>query len=111
VHSISAPLAAERDQVLGMATVATQPQETMLETTALEVFLKLLLHIPRQIRALRRQARRERGIVFLDELIEEGPLRAVAHIQWRTDTRTGFPASRRRQHDRILAIPSFSASA
>ena len=48
----------------------------MLETTALEVFLKLLLYIPRQIRAVRRQVCLERRVVFLDKLIEEGPLRA-----------------------------------
>ena len=48
----AAPLAAEHDQVLGMATVATHPQETMLETTTLEVVLELPLDILRQALAL-----------------------------------------------------------
>jgi len=96
-------LAAESNQMLRMATVAAHPQKTVLETPALEVFLELLLNISRQVRALRRQVRLERGIVFLDELIKEGALRAVTHIRRRADTRTGFPASRKRQHDRILA--------
>ena len=52
--------------MLSMATVAAHAQEAMLEATALEVLLELLLHIPRQGRALRRQVRLERGIVFLE---------------------------------------------
>jgi len=83
----------------------------MLETPALEVYVTLLSHIPRQVPALRRQMRLECGIVFLDELIKEGALRAATQIRWRAATRTGFPVSRRRQHDRILAIQSFYASA
>jgi len=79
-----------------MAAVATHPQKAVLETPALEVVLEFLLHIPRQVRALRRQMRLERGIVFLDELIKEGALGAVARIRRRAATRTGFPASRRR---------------
>jgi len=86
-----------------MATIAADPQETVLETPALEVLLELLLHIPRQGRALCGQMCLERGIVFLNKLIKEGALRAVAHIRRRTCARPGFPASRRRQHDRILA--------
>jgi len=93
----------EGDQVLGVTTVAAHAKEAMLEAAALEVVLELLLHIPRQVRALRRQVRLERGVVFLDELIKEGALRAVAHIRRRNGARPGFPASRRRQHDRILA--------
>ena len=43
----TARLAAERDQVLGMAGVAAHPQEAVLETPALEVVLELLLrHTP-----------------------------------------------------------------
>lgn len=48
----------------------------------------------------------ERGVVFLNKLLKEGALRAVAHIRRRAATRTSFPASRRRQHDRILAKSS-----
>jgi len=34
------------------------------------------------------------GIVFLDELLEEGVLGAMAHIRRRAATRAGFLASR-----------------
>jgi len=94
---------AESNQVFGMTGVAAHSQKAVLKAPALEVVLELLLHIPRQVRALRRQVRLERRVVFLDELIKEPTLRAVAHIRRRADTRAGFPASRRRQHDRILA--------
>ncbi len=40
-----------------MTGVAANPQKTVLETPALEVVLELLLDIPRQVRALRRQVR------------------------------------------------------
>ena len=61
--------------MLRMATVAAHPPKTVLETPALVVLLELLPHISGQVRALRRQVRLERGIVFLDELIKEGALR------------------------------------
>jgi hypothetical protein len=41
----------------------------VLKAAALEVILELLLNIPRQDRALRRQVSLEGGIVFLDKLI------------------------------------------
>ncbi len=99
-------LNAERHQVLGMTGFAAVPQKPVPETPALEVIVELLLHITRQVRALRRQVRLERGIVFPDELVREGALGAVAHIRRRADIRTGLPASRRRQHHRILAKSS-----
>ena len=74
---------AEGDQVISMAAVAMHPQKPVIETPALEVIVELLLHITRQVRALRRQVRLERGIVFLNELIKEGALGAVAHIRRR----------------------------
>ena len=40
--------------------------DPVLETPALEVFLELLLHIPRQLCALRREVRLECGTLFLD---------------------------------------------
>lgn len=61
----TSPFATERHQVLGMAGVAAHPQETVLETTALEVVFELLLDIPRQGRTLYRQVGLEGGIVFL----------------------------------------------
>jgi hypothetical protein len=60
-----------------MTGVAAHPQKPVLETPALEVVLELLLHIPRQVRALRRQVRLECGIVFLNDSIKEGAFRAV----------------------------------
>ena len=77
-----------------MTGVAAHPQEAVLKAAALEVIPELLLNIPRQDRALRRQVSLEGGIVFLDKLIKESALRAMARVHRRADTRTGFPASR-----------------
>lgn len=65
----AAPFAAERIQLLGMAGLAADPQETVLEPAAFAVVFELLLDIPRQGRALRRQVSLERGITFLDKLM------------------------------------------
>lgn len=53
-----------------MAAVTAHSQKTVLETPALEVIIEFLLHIPRQVRAVRRQLRLEHWVVFLDELIK-----------------------------------------
>jgi len=66
--------------MLGVTGLAAHPQETLLEPAALEVILELLLDIPRQGPTLLRQVGLERGIVFLDKLIKEGALRAMAHV-------------------------------
>ena len=92
--------------MLGTTGVATHPQETILEPAALEVVVELLLDIRRQGRTLSCQVGLERGIVFLHKLVKEGAFWAMACVARRTDTRTGFPASRQRQHDRILARSS-----
>jgi len=89
--------------MLRAAPVAAHPQESMLKASALEVFFERLLHVPRQFLSLRRQVRLERGIVFLDELIKESPLGAMAHIRWRTGTCADFPAGGQQQWGRILA--------
>ena len=86
-----------------MAAIAADPHEPVLEPAAPEVVLKLALDIRRQGRTLHRQVRLERRVVVLNELIKEGALRAVAFVDKRTNSRTGFTASRQRQHDRILA--------
>ena len=65
----------------------------MLKAAALEVTLKLLLNIPRQIGFLRFEVLLERRVIFVNDLIEERPLRAVAHIDPCTHVQTGFPAS------------------
>ena len=54
--------------MLSMTGVAAHPQEAVLKAAALEVILELLLNIPRQDRALRRQVSLEGGIVFMDKL-------------------------------------------
>jgi len=86
-----------------MATVTAHAQEAVLEAAALEVGFEFLLNISRQGRAPCRQVLLERRVVFLNDLIEEGALRAVALIRRRIHTLAGFPASRQRQHDRIRA--------
>jgi hypothetical protein len=99
----AAAFAAEGDQVFGVTAIATYPQETVLQTAAFEVILEFPLDIARQWRALCRHMAHERGIVFFDNLVKKAALRAMAHIHARSNVRTGFPASRQRQHDRILA--------
>jgi hypothetical protein len=94
---------AEREQILGMTTFTRDTQEAMLKATALEVLLELLLNISKQTRILRLKMLLERRVVFVNDLVKKGTLRTVTHIQRRANTRTGFPASRKRQHDRILA--------
>ena len=46
------------------------PAETVLEAAALEVVLELLLNIPRRDGALRREVGLERGIIFLEILLD-----------------------------------------
>ena len=62
----AASLAAERPQVLGMATIATHLQEAILESTALEMFFELPLDILGQALALRCQMLLGRRAVFLN---------------------------------------------
>jgi hypothetical protein len=99
--------AAESHQMLGTAALAAHAQEAVLETTAREVILELALHLPRQFAALRRQMGLERRVVFLDKLVKKGLFRPVARVASRPTARTGLPATRQRQHDRILAISSW----
>ncbi len=89
-----------------MTGLATHPQETVLEASAFEVLVELVLDIPRQRGSLSRQVRLERGVVFFDQLVKEGTFRAMAFVERRSNAGTGFPASRQRQHVRILAKSS-----
>jgi hypothetical protein len=75
-----APLAAEGDQVLGMAGVATHPQKSVLEATALEVSLEFLLHIVRQGPALPGQELDERRVVLRNDALEQRVLGPVARV-------------------------------
>jgi len=89
-----------------MATVAAHPQKTVLQATAFEISLELPIDVCGQFPTLCRQLGLERRIVFVDQLIKQGALRAVALVTRRTDTRTGFPASRQLRHDRVPAMLS-----
>ena len=53
---------AEGNQVFCMAAFAAHSQESVLKATALEVILKLLLNIPRQIGFLRFKVLLERRV-------------------------------------------------
>jgi hypothetical protein len=81
--------ATERDQVLGMATVATDPEEPMLESSALQVGLELLLDVRGQRHALLGQVLDERRVVLLHQPVEPGVLGSVALVDESTG---GFPA-------------------
>ena len=76
-----------------MTRLAPDPQKTLLEPSALEVLLEFPLHIRGHRPALRGQLGHERRAVLLDQLIEQGLLRAVALIALRALAQTGFPAS------------------
>ncbi len=71
--------------MLGMAGLAAHPQEPVLAAPAFEVFIELPLDIPRQCASLSHQMRLERGVVFFDELIQEGPFWAMARVERRAD--------------------------
>ena len=75
---ISAPLAAEGQQVLGMAGLAAHPQKPVLEASALEVSLEFLLHGVRQGPALPGQEFDERRVVLRDDALEQHLLGPVA---------------------------------
>jgi hypothetical protein len=89
--------------MFGVTAIAAYPQETVLQTATFEVILEFPLNIPRQCPAMCRQMGHKRGVVFFDDLVKEAALRAMARVTKRAGARTGFPASRQRQHDRILA--------
>jgi hypothetical protein len=55
--------------LLGMAAIAADAHEPMLEAAALEVIPELTLDTSRRLRARRRQVRLERRVVVLNELI------------------------------------------
>jgi len=57
----------------------------MFEAPAFKVALGLALDIPRQCASLSHQMRLERGVVFFDELIQEGPFSAMARVERRAD--------------------------
>jgi len=76
----------------------------MLKTATFKLILEFPPHVLRQHPALGGPMRFESRIVFLDKLIKESQLRAMALVTKRTLAQTGFPASRQLQHNRVLAI-------
>src|SRR5690606_682100 len=83
----SPALAAEGDELLGVAVLAAHAQKAVLEATALQIRRELLLHVLRQ-RPARRFARRDEfGVVALDELVEQRRLGTVARVPGRIDER------------------------
>jgi hypothetical protein len=102
----AALFAAEGHQAFRVTAVTTQPQETVLEATAFEVRLELLADVIWQHPTLKRPLRLKSRVVLFDKLVKKRPFRAMALVHGRANTRTGFPASRQRQHDRILAKSS-----
>ena len=78
-----------------MVTVrAAHAQEAVLQAATLEVIIEFPLDILRQGRALCGHLVHKRGIVLLDELVEEGLLRAVAFVTVNVLARAGIPAGR-----------------
>jgi hypothetical protein len=63
-------LAAKRHQLLGMTLLATHPQETFLQSSALEIRLELMLYEIGQRPIGRGAQLTECGIVLLDELVQ-----------------------------------------
>ena len=59
-------LAAEGDQVFGVAGLTAQTQETVFEATAFEVVFELALDILRKVSAARGHLIGERGVVLVD---------------------------------------------
>jgi hypothetical protein len=80
----AAALAAERQQMLGVAGVAAQAQEPVLQPTALQVAVECLTHMGRELLAALGQVVDEGRIVTLDELVKQcllGPVALVAQAR------------------------------
>jgi len=76
----SAALAAERQQVFGVAGVASQAQETVLQPAALQVAFECLPHMAGQRFTGLSQVFDEGRVVALDELVEQCALGPVALV-------------------------------
>ena len=89
-----------------MASDAAHLQEAVLETVAFQALLELPLKIAWQRRTLGCKVGQENRVVGFDKMVKKGSFRAMARVTKRATARTGFPAGRLRQHDRILASSS-----
>ena len=80
---------AKSDELLGVALLAAQAQEAFLQTAALEVGVELRLDIVGQGAACLGAQLAERGIVLLDQLMEQRRLGPEARIARRVDEGRG----------------------
>jgi hypothetical protein len=78
----SAPLATESDQMFMVTLGALQPQKSVLQTAAFEVVSKFLFYVQGQVLALRGHHIPKRGVVPLDNVIEQRLFRPVTFIRW-----------------------------
>ena len=92
-------LAAEGNQMLDVAALATYPQEAMFQPTAFEVILEFPLDITRQYRALVRQMGGKHRVMLLDNLIEKCLFGLVALVTVSAQSRTGTPCRSVVGHD------------
>jgi hypothetical protein len=76
----SSALAREGHELLGLAGVALNPNNAVLEQSALHIGLELVVHIPRQRAPLGSASLPEMGIVLGHELVEERRFRPVPPI-------------------------------
>ena len=84
--------AAEGHQALLVARLAPEPQKTVLEAPAPQVLLELPRDVGRHLPPLGGELRHERGVVLLNQLIEQRLLRAVALVAVCALAQNGFPA-------------------
>ena len=72
--------AGKRYETLEVAFIATHAQEPVFEATAFEIRFKLPMDMSRQTFALRFRLLNRGGVVFLDKLVEQSLLWAMALI-------------------------------
>jgi len=86
-------LATEGDQMFAVAGLAAHAEKAVFEAAAFEVILELALDILWQRCAVRGHPVSERGVVRVDELVEESVFRPVAFIANSATGRAGVLAS------------------
>jgi len=96
-HAVEA--GAEGHQVLGVARLAAQPQEPVLQTAAFQVIVELPLDIVRQFPTLLRQMGDERRVMLFDDPIEKGLLGPMALVTTNATHLAGSPCPSVVGHD------------
>jgi len=84
---------AEGNKMLCLATLAAHAQKAVLKPTEFEVVLEFLFDITRQIGLLRFEVLLECRVIFVNDLIKKGLLRAMAHVNRRANAQPGLPAN------------------